>query len=207
MKLLATLILGLTIACVATTAEANLLGNAGFEDASPGAWWGPWGNAQHDGTYGDTGTGISGSNSVKFVSNATAGTGDDYYMYDNGLVSVTPDTTYYGSIYAKTQSLVNEEVFVKIDWFNSGAWAGTAGGSSIITGTNDWTLLQISGAAPSDATHASLAFFINQTVDGGSGTVYFDNAHLDSAPVPEPSTLFLLTSGLAGLFAVVRKKR
>jgi len=207
MKLLATLILGLTMACVATTAEANLLTNAGFEDVSPGPWWGPWGT-QHTGTYGDSGTGIGDSQSVKFVPNADAGTGDAYFMYDNGLVSVTPSTTYYAGIYAKTQSLVNEEVFAKIDWFNAGAWVGTAGASSIITGTNDWTLLQVSGAAPGDATHASLAFFINQTVDGGSGTAYFDNAYLDSSnPVPEPSTLLLLTSGLAGLFTIVRKKR
>ncbi len=205
-KLFATLIL-VGFISMPSLASANLLSNAGFDSPSQDPWWGMWGNSQHTGTYGDVGTGIGGSNSVKIVSNSAAGTGDDYYMYNNGLVSVTPGTTYYGAIYAKTASLVNEEVFSKIDWFNgSGGWVGTAGASSILTGTNDWTALQISGAAPSDAAYASLAFFMDQKVDGGTGTTYFDNAYLDSSPIPEPTSMLLLGSGLLGLFAFNRKR-
>ena len=205
MKLFAIAVLGLSMFIFASVSEANLLTNSGFEDANAGPWWGPWGNNQHTGTYGDAGTGMSGSKSTKFVPNSTSGTGDDYYMYDNTLVAVTPGTTYYGSIYAKTQSLVNEEVFCKIDWFNNGSWVGTAGASPTLTGTNDWTLLSINGAAPVNANHASLAFFINQTVDGGTGTAYYDNAWLDTQPIPEPMSLLLLGSGLVGLLGLRKR--
>lgn len=185
----------------------NLLTNADFESASQDPWWGPWGTSQHAGFYGDAGTGIGGSKSVKFTPVSLAGTGDDYFMYNNNLVAVTPGTTYYGAISAKTLSLVNEEVFIKIDWFNSsGGWVGTAGASPTLTGTQDWTTLQISGAAPANATRASLAFFINQTVDGGTGTAYYDNAYLGVTPVPEPSSIALLAMGGVALVGVVRRK-
>lgn len=204
-KLFATLIL-IGLISMSSLASANLLTNADFESGSQNPWWGMWGNSQHTGTYGDAGTGIGASKSVKIVSNSASGAGDDYYMYDNGLVSVTPGTTYYGALYAKTQSLINEEVFMKIDWFNAGSYVGTTGASSILSGTNDWTALQVNGAAPSNATHASLAFFMDQKVDGGTGTTYFDNAYLDTTPIPEPTSMLLLGSGLLGLFAFNRKK-
>ncbi|MDD5645266.1 MAG: PEP-CTERM sorting domain-containing protein [bacterium] len=205
-NLLAVAVLTLMLGLLTVPAHANLLTNAGFENAEQGAWWGPWGTNQHVGTYGNAGTGIDGSKSVKFVSNSNTGTGDDYFMYDNTLVSVVSGTTYYGSIFVKTENLINEEVTVKIDWFNSGSWVGTVGASAPLSGTNDWTMLDISGIAPLNATHASLAFFINQTVDGGTGTAYFDNAYLDANPVPEPGTIVLLTGGLLGLIAFSRKK-
>ncbi|MCK9555246.1 PEP-CTERM sorting domain-containing protein [bacterium] len=205
-QLLAVFFLTVVISFFPAIAHANLLSNAGFENAEQGAWWGPWGNSQHAGTYGDTGTGIGGSKSVKFTANAAAGTGDDYFMYDNTLVAVTAGQTYYGTIFAKTNALINEEVTIKIDWFNTGSWVGTAGASTPLSGTNDWTALNISGAAPGNATHASLAFFINQTVEGGTGTAYFDNAYLDATPVPEPGTIVLLAGGLLGLIVFSRKK-
>lgn len=205
-QLFAGILLTVVISFFPASAHANLLSNAGFENAEQGAWWGPWGNSQHVGTYGDAGTGIGGSNSVKFTANSNAGTGDDYFMYDNTLVAVTAGQTYYGTIFAKTDALVNEEVTVKIDWFNAGGWVGTAGASAPLSGTNDWTALNISGLAPGNATHASLAFFINQTVESGTGTAYFDNAYLDATPVPEPGTIVLLAGGLLGLIAFSRKK-
>ncbi len=205
-QLLTVVLLTVVIGFFPAIAHANLLSNAGFENAEQGAWWGPWGNSQHAGAYGDTGTGVGGSKSIKFTANANAGTGDDYFMYDNTLVAVTAGQTYYGTIFAKTNALINEEVTIKIDWFNTGSWVGTSGASTPLSGTNDWTALNISGAAPVNATHASLAFFINQTVDGGTGTAYFDNAYLDATPVPEPGTIVLLAGGLLGLIVFSRKK-
>ena len=205
MKFSVILIAGLALMLVAGVSEANLLTDSDFEASNQGPWWGLWGNNLHTGTFPDAGTGIGSSNSVKIVSNGAAGTGDDYYMYDNSLVSVTPGTAYYGSIFAKTQNLANEEISVKIDWFNNGAWVGTAGSSPTITGTNDWTALSISGVAPVNANHASLAFFVNQTADGGTGTAYFDNASLDTQPIPEPTSLLLLGSGLAGLLGLRKR--
>ena len=182
-KLFVTLILLSFLSISNLTSASNMLTNAGFEDSTAGPWWGPWGD-QHTGTYGDAGTGIGGSNSVKFVPKATeSGTGDTYMMYDNAMIPVTPGDTIYGAIYAKTVNLINEEVYFKIDWYKDGSWVGTGGSSATLSGTNDWTLLQHSAVVPTNANHASLAFFINQTVDGGSGTAYFDNAYLDTSPL------------------------
>ena len=78
MKLAAILIAGMAFLFVSGVSQANLLTDSDFEASNAGPWWGLWGNALHTGVLPDAGTGISGSNSAKIVSNGAAGTGKGY---------------------------------------------------------------------------------------------------------------------------------
>ena len=204
-RLLTMLILLGLVSFPGVASAANLLTNASFEDATQSPWNGMWGSNQHTGVYGDTTYAHSGSQSIKVTPNSNSGTGDDYYTYPGNLIAATPGQTFYGYYFAKTESLVNEDVFAVLDWFNGGAWIGGASGSSI-TGTNDWTSLSVTGAAPASTTHVALTLRVYQNTDGGSGTAYWDDAYLDSNPIPEPTSMLLLGTGLIGLFTLGRKK-
>ena len=178
--LLTTLILVGLISMSSLASASNLLTNASFEDSAQDPWIGAWGDDKHTFVYGDITYAHSGTNSFKVIPNSNAGAGQDYCMYPNNRIAATPGQTYYGYIYAKTDSLVNEEAMVVLDFFKAdGTWCkGTQ--SPTITRTNDWTLLSVKDVAPNEAAFVSLIFRVRKVAEKGSGIVYFDDAYLDT---------------------------
>lgn len=80
------------------------------------------------------------------------------------------------------------------------------GGESIDETMGGYRKLTVSGIAPPGTEAVSLSLGISGWRDG---TANFDDAYLIavSAPVPEPSSLVLLSVGLSGLFIISRKKK
>ena len=74
------------------------------------------------------------------------------------------------------------------------------------TATSGWEALQYSSVAPVGTTSVKYVVLL-ETWGSGTGSVYFDNAYADSAPIPEPASMLLLGSGLLGLFGITRKKK
>jgi hypothetical protein len=82
-----------------------------------------------------------------------------------------------GSVYIKTDSLTNEEAYLRVEFLDD-TWnqTGPPLESTRITGTTDWTQVNVSGAIPPGTTKAN--FILKLSSSGPvSGSVYFDDAY------------------------------
>jgi len=199
MKLFIALV-AVTAMLMPSVASANLLSNAGFEDATNS----PWNVYLSDGntgvfTYGDAGTGIGGTKSLKFDFNSYNNWGMGEY---NQTVAVSAGTEYTIETWAKTNAITNAEAFIAYEYVGLGGYTE----SSKLTGTNDWTKLLLTSTAPVGATQMQIKLKnFATTTDPSTGQVYWDNAAING-PIPEPTSMLLLGSGLIGLLGFGRKK-
>ncbi|MBN1394341.1 MAG: alpha/beta fold hydrolase [Pirellulales bacterium] len=70
----------------------------------------------------------------------------------------------------------------------------------------NWTTVNVDWVVPSDSTAIGKYLYINYW-GVTDNTVYLDDVHVSFTPVPEPSTLAMLTAGLIALAACAWKRR
>jgi len=131
--------------------------------------------------------------------------------------------TYTFSIYALTDNGLNPNYSTPIELILNfvGPWNGTTYPTIATTqsaqddtfafqpGVDTWSLLSVSAVAPAGAYGIDIQ---PQTINGNAPAgappnIYFDNASLTVAPIPEPSTLALLGMGLAVPFYFIRRRK
>ncbi|MFH0839031.1 MAG: PEP-CTERM sorting domain-containing protein [Candidatus Omnitrophota bacterium] len=74
--------------------------------------------------------------------------------------------------------------------------------------SNGWEFFSTSILSPERTHYAEYGIMMEK---GGSspfsGAVYFDDSYFDRVPIPEPSSIFLLGVGLAGIYAGAKRKQ
>jgi hypothetical protein len=114
--------------------------------------------------------------------------------WDSDPVTVNPGQTYTASAFAKTRVLYSknravvngkyDDVYccnagVGILWLNGSRQPMALSSSTGIHGSNDWTPLEVSAAAPTGAAFAKvIVFTINPDGDGSCGSAWFDDVAL-----------------------------
>jgi hypothetical protein len=208
--IIAALISGVALLGVQAQASANLLGNPGFDDPSA-APWGTWGQGSATITIGSTEEYRSPSKSLK-LSMLSSSVVDDYGTAFQSI-PFSVGQTLYGTGYIKGTLDANTQAYAQF-----GFWGGNkldmAKGPIFSAATiNDWYMIPqftavVPGAVqgvPTD--RVEYGFVILANAGGATGTAYFDDAYADSTPIPEPTSILLLGTGLVGLFGFSRRKR
>lgn len=172
------------------TAQANLLNNPGFESGLD--WWAINGDANVETWAARTGVNGGGTHPSGW---GDTGTGE--ILQD---VAVTAGTTYDYTVYAKRDpgDLVGS-FYMKLYWYQGDTPLSTDS-QAITLSSDEFALKNLSATAPVNASKVKVAFGSITASQAGK----FDDA--DFSPIPEPTSMLLLGSGLLGLFGLSRKK-
>ncbi|WP_028583872.1 PEP-CTERM sorting domain-containing protein [Desulfogranum mediterraneum] len=167
------------------SAHANLVTNGGFESGLTG-----WSLSGEDSHF--FGSGHTGAQSLELFDNSGFATLSQ-------MITTTVGATYDFSFWSAVYSVVPGNILrYSLD---SGPIVTVAQAS----GGFNWEYFSDSFVASSTST--AISFFIE--TDPGTGTWKLDDVYvsLGENPVPEPTTMLLFGTGIAGLAAIGRRKK
>lgn len=197
---------------------ANLITNPGFESDETGWSFFSSGSAASHAiqTPGAAGSAKYGQVAMSTLSSEPLYAG--YYQAVNDLTpgAVLPGQLMYLSGYVKGSNVSAPGTVqgqLQVEFYNS--YAASTGtriwGSDIVTtavsGNQDWTFYSTQGFVPQGAKMFQIVTLDTGWTHNQSGTFGYDEITIDYQPVPEPTSLLLLSTGLIGLIGVSRKKK
>jgi hypothetical protein len=165
---------------------------------------GVWANRQQDNTYSFDGSFYMGLGNF-----GGAGVAAGVYQIVSGSAGLTYDL----SVMSGAQNWWWPDGYMSLIFLDGSSDILGQSNLDVTTGITagdtglPWQSYNVSATAPTGTTQVKAEFVTDyNTATGGGGTVFFDNAVLSVATVPEPSTLALAALG-AGFFAMCIGRR
>lgn len=117
----------------------------------------------------------NGSNSVRVSFDGTHDV--NYYHVQQKNIAVSPDTTYMVEGYIKTENITTYQG-VMIEVIDSRGWQISCWPTTVVTGTHDWTRVNVVFTTRSDANAVNIRLRRRSGAGLISGTAWFDNITL-----------------------------
>ena len=217
--------LGLVVGLVLVSSSnvyANLITNPGFESGETG--WSFFFSTDSAGGHAIQSPGYGSANYGENTVSTLSGVSKDgntfagYYqkVTDQTSGAIQPGQLLYLSGDVKAYNLTSSggiQGQLQVEFYNSYTinsayriW-GSDIDTAAVSANQDWAHYTAQGYVPAGAKAFQIVTLDTGELDNQTGKFGYDNVNVDYAPVPEPTSLLLLGSGLVGLFGVSRKKK